>query len=99
MYAGGNALLLWKDSGPVYSASNEYDASPIVTLQRWDSMKEAKISLRIPHAVQAYNTHRRGVNLLESSEKAYRIRIERKVWYWCIYTWWLNVSITMAWRL
>ena len=40
-----------------------------------------------------------GVDLLNQSNKAYRISIRRKKWYWGLYTWFLNVQMVQAWHL
>lgn len=46
-----------------------------------------------------YNSFMGGVDLLDNAEKNYAIVTRIKKWYWCLYTWFLNMCMVQAWRL
>ncbi len=60
---------------------------------------QAYIAVPQPSLNQLYNTFMGGVDLLVSSKKKYAISTRVKKLYWCLYTWFLNVSMLQAWRL
>ncbi len=40
-----------------------------------------------------------GVDLVDNSAKNCAITTRVKKWYWCLYTWFVNIYMVQAWRL
>ena len=53
----------------------------------------------MPNMIANYNTHMGGVDLFDQMVARYRIRIRKRKWWWCVYTWSLSASAVNAWRL
>ena len=53
----------------------------------------------MPALIHEYNTHMGGVDVVDKMVGVYRIRIRKKKWWWCIYSWSLSVTAVNAWRL
>jgi len=92
-------VMVWKDNQPVYMASNHDDVDPMGTCKRYSQKDHGYIGVPQPKVNAEYNKHMGGVDLLDAGEKNYAITARVKKWYWCLYTWFLNVSMVQAWRL
>ena len=92
-------VLVWKDNQPVYMASNHDSVEPMGTCQRYSQKEKGYVAVHQPKLNHEYNTNMGGVDLLDNGEKNYAITARIKKWYWCLYAWFLNVSMVQAWRL
>ena len=100
VYVGDdNVVVVWKDSAPVYIASNFADINPVGECSRYSSKEKRKVEVDQPNIVTVYNTHMGGVDLLDSMVMCYAIPIRNRKWYWALYNWYLNVSLVQSWRL
>ena len=92
-------IIIWKDSAPVYVASNCAGVEPVGQCKRYSSKDKKKVEVDIPRAILDYNAGMGGVDLLDAMVSCYAIRTRSKKWYWPLYNWYLNVSMVQAWRL
>ena len=99
VYDDLNCLTVWRDSQPVYMASNFSGPDTVGTCQRFGGSGKGYISVPCPNNVLDYNRTMGGVDLLNQSHKVYRISVRLKKWYWSLYTWFLSVQMVQAWRL
>lgn len=96
-----NELLLvrWKDNSVCTIGTNFDTVEPIGKVKRWCSQSRQKVDVNIPHLFQNYNRGMGGVDELDGSISLYRVSIRGKKWWWCIFTYLLDMSIANAWRL
>jgi len=92
-------LIVWRDSQPVYVASNFCLPDPVGTCRRFAGSLKGYMDFPCPAMVLQYNKAMGGVDLLNQSTKCYRVQTRLKKWYWALYTWYLNVQMVQAWRL
>jgi hypothetical protein len=98
-YTQDATVVVWRDNQPVYMASNHESIEPMGSCQRYSQKEKAYIAVPQPKLNQEYNKNMGGVDLVDNSEKNYAITTRVKKWYWCLYTWFLNISMVQAWRL
>lgn len=99
IFSDDKCCLQWKDNNIVHLASNKYEAHPVGKSKRYDGSKKQRVEVPCPDAILRYNAHMGGVDLLDAAEKVYRIHFRMKKWYWCLYAWFLNISMVQAWRM
>ena len=92
-------LTVWKDSKPVYVASNKYLPDTSSNCERYSRTEKKSMQVPIPQMIQAYNKGMGGVDLLDSQVAVYRVNHRVKKWYFPFYTWSLSVMAVNAWRL
>jgi hypothetical protein len=98
-YTQDATVVVWRDNQPVYMASNHERVEPMGSCQRYSQKEKCYIAVPQPKLNQEYNKNMGGVDLVDNSEKNYSITTRIKKWYWCLYTWFLNISMVQAWRL
>jgi hypothetical protein len=98
-YTQDATVVVWRDNQPVYMASNHESMEPMGSCQRYSQKERKYIAVPQPRLNQEYNKNMGGVDLIDNSEKNYAITTRVKKWYWCLYTWFLNISMVQAWRL
>lgn len=84
---------------PVYMASNCDSMEPMGVCQRYSAKDRCYMPYPQPFMNAQYNKFMGGVDLVDNSEKNYAITTRVKKWYWCLYTWFLNICMVQAWRL
>jgi hypothetical protein len=99
VYTKDATVVVWKDNQPVYMASNCDPMEPMGECERYSAKDHAYMPYPQPYLNSLYNSFMGGVDLLDNSEKNYAIVTRLKKWYWCLYTWFLNISMVQAWRL
>ncbi len=99
VYTSDCTVLVWKDNQPVYMASNFDQVEPLGSCQRYSKKDRKYVAVPQPNINQHYNKFMGWVDLVDNSEKNYSITTRVKKWYWCLYTWFLNISMVQAWRL
>jgi DNA excision repair protein ERCC-6 len=92
-------VMVWKDNQPVYMASNCNGLDPVSQCQRYSRADKAYKPFPQPHLNVLYNRSMGGVDLVDNSQKNYAITTRVKKWYWCLYTWFLQLCMVQAWRL
>lgn len=99
VFTQGTAVSVWKDNQPVYMASNCSSVALTGQCQRYSRKDKAYMPVPQPTMNQNYNKYMGGVDLIDNSIKNYAISTRVRKWYWCLYTWFLNVCMVQAWRL
>lgn len=99
VFTQDSVVAVWKDNQPVYMASNCNSVELNGQCQRYSRKDKAYIAVPQPSLNQQYNKFMGGVDLLDNSIKNYAIATRVRKWYWCLYIWFLNVSMVQAWRL
>ena len=97
-YTQDMAVIVWKDSVPVYMCSNCTDILPECQCRRYSSKEGKYVNVTQPCIIDTYNKNMGGVDVLDASVKCYAITTRVRKWYFCLYTWFLNVSMVQAWR-
>ena len=92
-------VIQWKDKKTVCLASNFHSEAPLNQCRRFSTAKKKHVSVSQPNIVKCYNSGMGGVDLLDEMINAYRISIRTKKWYWCIFTWILDLVCVNAWFL
>lgn len=99
VYDEKNCVTVWRDSQPVYLASNFAGPDPAGFCRRYAGREKGYVEFPCPRSVLTYNSTMGGIDLINQLTKCYRIAIRIKKWYWALYTWTLNVLMVQAWRL
>lgn len=101
MYDETSCLLFvrWKDNNIVTMATNYDTMEPLSKVKRWSSAKKSKVDVAQPQPFSKYNASMGGVDLLDQAVNNYRISIQGKKWWWCLFTHMVNVSVVNAWRI
>lgn len=92
-------LVRWKDNAVVTVASTCYAADPVGNRFRWSKAKKKDVLVDIPYSVQNYNDNMGGTDRMDQNINAYRVSIRGKKWWWCLFTWMLDVAVQNAWLL
>ena len=93
------ALCQWNDNKPMCVVSNFKDAEPTSVIRRWSASKKSAVQIPQPQMVANYNKYMGGVDLLDRFLSDYRPRLRSKIWWWCLFSNFLNMSVVAAWRL
>lgn len=68
-------------------------------VQRYSRRDKRQIEIDYPSIVKEYNKHMGGTDRQNQNVNNYRISFRGKKWWWCIFTWLVDVSIENAWIL
>jgi hypothetical protein len=99
VYNSDQVLCVWKDSKPVFVASNKYHPDLNSTCERYNRTEKKNMQVPIPDLIKQYNTGMGGVDLLDSQVAVYRVPFRIKKWYFPFWTWSIVVMAVNAWRL
>ena len=99
VYSDNICCTVWRDSQPVFIASNYTTPEPMASCRRFDGHGKGYVSVPCPKMVVEYNSSMGGVDLLNQTAKNYAITHRVRKWYWALWTWFLNVQMVQAWRL
>lgn len=91
-------LVRWKDNKSVTCITN-YDTIDEGTCTRYSRENKGKISVPQPKMISNYNRGMGGVDKMDQAVAAYRTRMRQKKWWWPIFAYLLDVSVTNAWLL
>ncbi|KAJ8951533.1 hypothetical protein NQ314_007664 [Rhamnusium bicolor] len=95
----GIMVVRWNDNNVVTVASTNHGVMPL-GLVKWFSQKENKnIQVSRPYSIGRYNGAMGGTDLMDENINRYRIGIRGKKWWWCIFSWLVDVTIQNAWIL
>ena len=53
----------------------------------------------MPDLIEKYNGNMRGVDMMDNMVGAYRVRVWKRKWWWCVYSWFLSVVTVNTWKL
>lgn len=96
-----NCLIItrWKDNSVVTAASNIHGIFPITMADRYSATEKKKIGISRPNIITKYNNFMGGTDQMDANVNVYRIGIRGKKWWWCIFTWMIDVCVQNAWIL
>lgn len=92
-------MVRWKDNNVCTIGTNFDTVEPLGKVKRWCSTRKQKVDVDIPHVFQSYNKGMGGVDQMDQSLSLYRIAIKGKKWWWVLFTYVVDMSISNAWRL
>ncbi|KAF5276414.1 hypothetical protein FQR65_LT16336 [Abscondita terminalis] len=92
-------IIQWKDNSIVQVASNCFGVNPTKLVKRYSAADKKYIQVEMPHAINQYNCHMGGTDLMDRNVSNYRIKIRNNKWWWQIFTHLLSASISNAWLL
>lgn len=91
-------MVKWKDNKVVTAASN-FSSNSIVKTSRWCRITKTKKQIDQPEIIANYNIAMGGVDKMDSLVAGYRTRIRQRKWYWPIFAYLVDVSVSNAWLL
>lgn len=95
----GIQYVRWVDNAVITMASTGYGVNPKNSVKRFSRQEKKLVQVPRPLAVSTYNNNMGGTDLMDENINRYRISIRGKKWWWCIYTWLIDVSVQNAWIL
>lgn len=93
------SCTVWKDNKAVTLLSTFVGQKPFVKSKRYDRKKNENIEISCPKAVDIYNKHMGGVDLIDSMLGRYKICMRSKKWYFRIFYHLLDITVINAWLL
>lgn len=93
------SLVSWYDNKQVNLLSAFVGSEPISTKRRYFRKDKEYKDIASPRAVDVYNQHMGGVDLLDSMLGLYRIKIRSRQWYKRIFFHLVDMCIVNAWLL
>ncbi|XP_063818872.1 piggyBac transposable element-derived protein 2-like [Pseudophryne corroboree] len=93
------SITRWLDGSVVHVASSCAGIQPQDSAQRWSKKEKELIHIPRPFAVKLYNTHIRGVNLMDQCVAMYPHRRKNRRWYIRVFFHFLDVTCVNAWLL
>ena len=95
----GISLVRWSDNNIVTVASTNHGVAPLSSVKRFSRKEKKSIQVSRPSAIAKYNAAMGGTDLMDENVNRYRISIRGKKWWWCIFSWLIDVAIQNAWIL
>ncbi|KAJ8736339.1 hypothetical protein PYW08_006995 [Mythimna loreyi] len=92
-------FVRWLDNSVCTMGTNFESVEPLGKVKRWCSTRRQKVDVDIPHVFQSYNAGMGGVDQADQSISLYRVSLRGKKWWWVLFTYMLDVTISNAWRL
>ena len=89
----------WKDNGLVCVVSNEHGLQFLKNVECYFVTEKKKIAVSMPNAINMYNRHMGVVDRFDENISLFRIVIRRKMWYFPLFCYLLNVCVKNAWLL
>lgn len=93
------ALTSWFDNKPVNMLSTYVGTKPTTKKRRYFRKERQYKEIDCPQAVEIYNRHMGGVDLLDSMLGLYRIHLRSKKWYKRIFFHMIDLCVVNAWIL
>nr|CAI5836746.1 unnamed protein product [Callosobruchus analis] len=75
-------VMQWKDNSIVHVASNCFGLHPTKTARRYSAAEKKYILVEMPHAIQQYNNHMGGTDLMDRNISNYRPQLRNNKWWW-----------------
>ncbi|XP_031352039.1 piggyBac transposable element-derived protein 3-like [Photinus pyralis] len=99
-FIGSKELLLvqWKDNKVVTMASN-FSNINVVKTSRWCRETKSKKPIDQPEVISVYNRGMGGVDKMDGLVVVYRSRIRQRKWYWPIFAYLFDITVTNSWLL
>ena len=97
--SNGINVCRWMDNSVVTIASTCHTTQASVKVKRYFRKEKKKIEIDCPSLIVEYNKHMGGTDRQDQNLNKYRIPLRAKKWYWCVFTWLVDISIQNAWLL
>ncbi|CAG5047494.1 unnamed protein product [Parnassius apollo] len=91
------ACIAWKDNKIVTMLSSYVGAEPVSTVKRFDKKTRERVDILCPKSITEYNSHMRGVDLLDSFLDRYHIRVKSRKWYIRIFFHLFDLAVINSW--
>lgn len=91
-------LVRWVDNSVVTAATN-FEELAVGSATRWSREKKTKIQVPQPTLFSSYNKGMGGVDIMDQNVAAYRTRMRQRKWWWPIFVYLFDVSVSNAWIL
>ncbi|XP_068229354.1 piggyBac transposable element-derived protein 3-like [Palaemon carinicauda] len=82
----------WMDNAVVSVASTVHTNNASSKVRRYSQSEKKNVEVDCPKIVQEYNQHMGGSDRQNQNVDKYCIGIQGKKWYWCIFTWLIDVT-------
>lgn len=92
-------VVRWKDNSVVTAMSTVHGVSPAANVSRYSATEKKVVQVPRPAIFTQYNKFMGGTDLMDQNVNTYRISIRGKKWWWCIFSYLIDVSICNAWVL
>lgn len=97
-YRGKHYSVLDRETGILFV--RWIDNNIVTVASTWFSRSENKIiQVPRPNLIGKYNSSMGDTDLMDQNIARYRIAIQSKKWWWCLFSWMLDKSIHNAWYL
>ena len=95
---GSLQITQWYDNNAVAIIST-FGSDKIENVKRFIKSKTRYENVEIPEIMKLYNFNMGGVDIIDQSVSTYRSNIKVKKWYWPIFLYLLDASISNAWQI
>lgn len=95
----GIIIVSWMDNNIVTVASTCHGVFPTSTVKRFSQAQKQMVNVPRPNLIGQYNSAMGGTDLMDENLNRYRIGIRGKKWWWCLFTWLIDVGVNNAWQL
>ncbi|KAG5899498.1 hypothetical protein JTB14_015208 [Gonioctena quinquepunctata] len=92
----GVMVVKWVGNNVVTVASTCHGILPLSLVKRYSYAQKKIIMVPRPFLISEYNAHMGGTDLMDENLSRYRIGIRSKKWWWPIFTWSFDVTVTHA---
>ncbi|XP_046404683.1 piggyBac transposable element-derived protein 3-like [Ischnura elegans] len=92
----GILLVKWVDNSTVRMATTCHSIQPVAPVRRFSRAEMRNVRIPRPSVISEYNCYMGG---MDENVSYYRIGIRGKKWWWCIFTWLVDMSLNNAWVL
>lgn len=89
----------WNDNSVVTLATNFQAVEPVLVAKRFSRTERKVVNVTQPNLIAAYNANMGGVDLLDNFVAKYKIAVKGKKWWWPLFTNYIDVALSNAWRL
>lgn len=89
----------WYDNSVCSMLSNYDTIEPLNQVKRWSKISKSKENVVQPKLFASYNSGMGGVDTHDQCISLYRISIKGKKWWWVLFTYFLDMVITNAWKI
>lgn len=89
----------WVDNAVVTMVSNVHGNEPMTQAKRYSQKEKKIVNIDYPNIVKQYNAHMGGTDRFNQDTNRLRVGIRGKKWWWSVFTWLLDISISNAWHL
>lgn len=93
----GITFARWIDNNIVTEASTCFGVEPVSSVRRFCRSEKKMVQVPRPSLIGKYNDSMGGTDLMDQNVARYRIAIRSKKWWWCIFSWMLDISMNNAW--